>query len=83
MIIIKKLPNNYYICQIPKIFYMKAEKMKLATKRHFAFTKAAMPLIKYLAENRHPHCTAVVTSTGAELMEGLCTAGKIMKFIDK
>ncbi len=34
------------------------------------FEEAALPLIKYLAENHHPHTTVIVTSTHAELLEG-------------
>ncbi|WP_261374013.1 hypothetical protein [Yersinia rohdei] len=35
-----------------------------------SFKEAAKPLIKWLAENVHPHHTAIITSTGAELMMG-------------
>lgn len=38
-------------------------------KSHDGFDEAAQPLIKWLAENVHPHHTAVVTSTSAELLE--------------
>lgn len=34
------------------------------------FEAAARPLIKYLAENHHPHTTVIVDSTHAELLEG-------------
>ena len=34
-----------------------------------SFEEAAKPLIKWLAENEHPHHTAIVTSTHAELLE--------------
>jgi len=34
------------------------------------FDDAAKPLIKWLAENVHPHHTAIVTSIHAELLEG-------------
>ncbi|EAN7575835.1 hypothetical protein [Salmonella enterica] len=34
-----------------------------------AFHEAAKPLIKWLAENVHPHHQAIVTSTHAELLE--------------
>lgn len=34
------------------------------------FSEAAKPLIKWLAENVHPHHTAIVTATHAELLEG-------------
>ncbi|WP_162837201.1 hypothetical protein [Serratia marcescens] len=36
-----------------------------------AFEEAAKPLIKWLAENVHPHHTVIVTSTSAELLEGV------------
>lgn len=45
------------------------------------FRAAADPLIKYLCENHHPHVTAIVTGTGAELMEGLKSTGKIMDYV--
>lgn len=32
------------------------------------FSEAAEPLIKWMAENVHPHHSAIVTSTGAELL---------------
>lgn len=41
---------------------MNTEKMK-------SFEEAANPLIKWLAENEHPHHTAIVSSTHAELLE--------------
>lgn len=33
-----------------------------------SFAEAAEPLIKWMAENVHPHHSAIVTSTGAELL---------------
>jgi len=36
--------------------------------------EVSKPLIKYLAENHHPHVTAIVTSDMVELLEGLMTA---------
>ncbi|MFT2797525.1 hypothetical protein [Serratia sp. N21D137] len=39
-------------------------------KRRNDFEEAAKPLIKWLAENVHPHHTVIVTSTNAELLEG-------------
>lgn len=35
------------------------------------FEEAARPLIKYLAENHHPHTTCIVTNTDAEILEGI------------
>ncbi|CQG98754.1 hypothetical protein [Yersinia mollaretii] len=39
-------------------------------KKLSGFEEASKPLIKWLAENVNPHHTAIVTSTGAELMMG-------------
>ena len=46
-----------------------------------AFEEAARPLIQYLAENHHPHVTAIVTSTSAELLEAKMSTGQIMDYI--
>ncbi len=35
------------------------------------FKESAKPLLKYLAENHHPHTTAIITSTSIELVEGI------------
>ena len=43
----------------------------ILTKEQIAeFEKASRPLIKYLAENHHPHVTAIVVSDRAEILEG-------------
>ena len=34
------------------------------------FEEAAKELMKWLAENEHPHTCVIVTSTHAELLEG-------------
>ena len=36
--------------------------------------EAAMPLMQWLNDNCHPHCTAVVDSEHIELHEGIATA---------
>jgi len=36
------------------------------------FKKAAEPLMKYLAENHHPHMEAIVSGGRAELLESKC-----------
>jgi len=44
-------------------------------EQHFeAFKEAAMPLMQWLAENCHPHVTAIVNSEHVELLERLATA---------
>lgn len=37
------------------------------------FEEACKPLIKFLCENCHPHVSAIVEPTGAELLEGVCS----------
>lgn len=38
------------------------------------FEEAAKPLIKWMAENLHPHHVAIVENTGAQLLEGKAIA---------
>lgn len=45
------------------------------------FSESAMVLMKYLAENHHPHTTAIVTSNYAELLEGITNTGEINEFL--
>lgn len=56
-------------------------KKQITKKKVDAFTKAALPLIKYLNKNHHPHCTIIVTQTNAELLEGVRTTGEILKYV--
>lgn len=44
------------------------------------FEEAAKPLVKYLAENHHPHMTVIVDCSSAEIMEGKASV-KIDEFI--
>jgi len=41
--------------------------------------EAALPLMQWLAENCHPHVTAIVDSEHVELLEGLATARRQSK----
>lgn len=43
---------------------------EMSKEKQESFEAAAKPLIKWLAENVHPHHTVIVTSTHAELLEG-------------
>lgn len=45
------------------------------------FLEAAKPLIKYLNDNHHPHCSVIVTQTSAELLEGIKHTGEIFDFV--
>ena len=44
--------------------------MILTQKQKEEFEKTVKPLIKFLAENFHPHVTAIVDSGRAEILEG-------------
>lgn len=45
--------------------------MILTQEERDSFEAAAKPLIKWLNDNGHPHCTVLVASTCAELVEGV------------
>ena len=51
------------------------------TKMLAEFTEAARPLMKWMAENLHPHHEATVCSISAELNEGVCSTGPIYDYI--
>jgi hypothetical protein len=42
--------------------------------------EAAKPLIKWMNENCHPHCTSIVTATDIELVEGIAVE-KTFEFV--
>lgn len=46
-----------------------------------SFKQAAMPMIKWLCENVHPHHTVIVTPINAELLEGKCSTGEVLEFL--
>lgn len=60
---------------------IQADKPKVLAKLEDDFKAAALPLIQYLAENHHPHVTAIITNTGGHLLEGITTTGEILDFI--
>jgi hypothetical protein len=47
---------------------MKTQKLEATPK---TFEEAVRPLMKYMAENCHPHTKAIVESNVAELLEGV------------
>lgn len=47
--------------------------MTLTKDQIAAFKEAALPLMQWLNDNCHPHCTAIVDSERAEVMEGLAS----------
>lgn len=46
-----------------------------------SFEEAARPLIQWLCENGHAHNKALVTITGAELLEDVCGTGPILDYL--
>ncbi len=46
-----------------------------------SFKQAALPLIKWLCENVHPHHTVIVTPIDAQLLEGACSTGPIHDYV--
>ena len=45
--------------------------MKISEEQQDAMLEAAKPLMRWLAENCHPHCQCVVCAVSAELTEGV------------
>lgn len=37
------------------------------------FAEATKPLIKFIADNFHPHVTVIVDCSSAEMLEGICS----------
>lgn len=52
-----------------------------SVKQPEGFKEAALPMIKWLSENSHPHVKVIVTRTGAELLEGIQSTGEILEFL--
>lgn len=64
------------------MYESKGEKSPEETQKELDKLKeAALPLIKYLSENHHPHVKAIVTNTSVELVEGLMRIPKIYDFL--
>jgi hypothetical protein len=55
--------------------------MKITKQQIESLRKAAMPLMQWLHDNCHPHCTALVDNERVELVEGLATT--VRQPIDK
>lgn len=55
--------------------------MVLTHEKQDEFIALCRPLLKFLCENCHPHVTVIVTPTDAQLMEGICSTGQIMDYV--
>jgi hypothetical protein len=46
------------------------------------FEEIARQMIKFLNDNNcHPHFTAIITPTNADLFEGVCSTGQILDYV--
>jgi hypothetical protein len=50
--------------------------MVLQKEKIAEFRLVAKPLMDWLEQNCHPHCTAIVESDRAELVEAVCVVRK-------
>jgi hypothetical protein len=57
--------------------------MILTEEQLKSLREAALPLMQWLHDNCHPHCTVIVDSERAELVEGLAVAQRRERFDDK
>jgi len=46
--------------------------MTLTEQQHKDFEAITRPVIEWLNNNCHPHVSALIDPTGAELLEGVC-----------
>lgn len=53
-------------------FFIPRMEIDMNTEKMTSFEEAAKPLIKWMAENVHPHHSAIVTCTDAELLMSEC-----------
>jgi hypothetical protein len=49
--------------------------MTITNEQREEMLEATKPLMKWLADNCHPHCKAIVDSCKIELVEGIATHG--------
>lgn len=76
--IIKGVNGEFYPCK-PDIFEKTYNEEP--DDKSGRLKQAATPLIKLLCEEYHPHCTAIVTPTGVELLEAVATVQNIYDHI--
>jgi hypothetical protein len=55
--------------------------MSITEKRREEMLEAAKPLMKWLAENFHPHTMAIVHASRIELLEGIAT-NSTLEYVD-
>ena len=50
--------------------------MTITLKQQAELKEAARPLVEWLKDNCHPHCTVIVDSQKAELVEGIASVNR-------
>jgi len=50
-------------------------------KQQEEFEALTRPVIEWLNNNCHPHVSVIVTPTNAELLEGVCSTGEILDYL--
>ena len=53
------------------------QQFRLGDPRHDELKALALPLMKWLSENCHPHVKAIVDSENMELMEGMTAVQRV------
>lgn len=56
-------------------------KVPITDEKQLTFEEAARPLMKWLAENVHPHHSVIVTPVRAELLEGVVSTGEVLDYV--
>lgn len=60
---------------------VKSRRSSVTDEQRKEFEAVARPLMKWLCDNVHPHHTAIVTPTGAMLLEGQCSTGPVLDYV--
>lgn len=60
--------NALFVLLAGRLNRVKVCRMKLTPKKRRELLEAAKPLIKWMAENCHPHCIARVNQVSVELL---------------
>jgi len=58
-----------------------AMEMIKRVEKEAEFEEIARIMMKYLCENHHPHVSVIITSTHAELLEGIKSTGEVLDYV--
>ena len=58
-----------------------AMEMIKRVEKEAEFEEIARIMMKYLCENHDPHVSVIITSTHAELLEGLKSTGEVLDYV--